>query len=66
MKNAAQQASPPLLGLSSSSWRASKGASSSCPRGLQWSPRPFFQPSKGSSDPCCPNVDPPLVTSLSF
>ncbi|CAL8118393.1 unnamed protein product [Prunus armeniaca] len=55
-----------LLGLSSSSWRASKGASSSYPRGLQWSPLPTFQHSKGSSDPSCPNVDPPLIEDMAF
>ena len=47
-------------GLSSSSWCAYKGSSTSCPRGRQWSPQPNFQSSKGSSDPSCPNVCPPL------
>ncbi|KAI5346827.1 hypothetical protein L3X38_014706 [Prunus dulcis] len=49
-----------LMGLSSSGWRAPKGASSNCPRGLSWNPLATFQPSKGSSDPSCPNVRPPL------
>ncbi|CAB4267347.1 unnamed protein product [Prunus armeniaca] len=48
------------LGLSSSTWCAHKGSLRSCPRGRLWSPQPNFRHSKGSLDPSCPNVRPPL------
>ncbi|KAH0987996.1 hypothetical protein GBA52_015173 [Prunus armeniaca] len=47
-------------GLSPSTLCAHKGSVFCCPRGRSWSPQPYFLHPKGSCDPSCPNMRPPL------